>query len=214
MVPQQDNYILIGVNTGMSSIIEVAFNLSSKIIFPSNIFNNSYKELLFFGPYNLSEGKHELIPESGFKSNNIKFFAMTNADFNKIISNQEFFHDNNIDIDYKKINPVHYKVNVNASSPYILMFEQNFDPRWKAYYGKRSVFFPFNSIPKDQHFKVNGAMNGWYIDKSDETEITILYSAQFYAVWGTIITLIMLLTVIYLNVLEHTKHQWKKRIRL
>lgn len=62
------------------------------------------------------------------------------------------------EVNFEKISPTYYKVNVNEIyDPFILVFSELFDRGWKAYIGGRT-------IAEKNHFLVNSYANGWFID--------------------------------------------------
>jgi len=75
---------------------------------------------------------------------------------------------------------------------------------WKAYYGEVSWISVLlrDSIPDKHHFVANGYANAWYIDKTGTYTITLYFKPQSLLYVGamiSIITLIITVTVLYLN---------------
>lgn len=100
------------------------------------------------------------------------------------------------EITFQKINPTKYKVHVNASQPFFLVFSESYHPQWKAYIedkpsefseiiasyenvnvkearhemkftpGDISYLFA-TPLPDKNHFLVNGYANAWYIDPAE-----------------------------------------------
>jgi len=105
--------------------------------------------------------------------------------------------DNTHLIEFKKINPTKYQINVReANTPFILVFSESFHPGWKAYiesvpieigdfvrelnkfnlkeskYNIRvtpaDIGYLFKSpIAESRHFMVNGYANAWYVDPGE-----------------------------------------------
>jgi len=89
-------------------------------------------------------------------------------------------HDNTFNIEnfsaplveYSEVNPTLYLVNIrNATSPFILVFNQNFNEAWQARING-------TSIDAKHHFIGNGYANAWYIDKKGNYQIVIEYIPQ------------------------------------
>lgn len=133
------------------------------------------------------------------------FFKNINADSERFIKSKFYFEDslnktNSVSrigstpvIEFKKINPSKYRVNVyNATEPFMLIFSESFHNGWKAYISNKSeeasmwesvesfniygtlqndnlengYFFETwlkAPIDKKNHLLVNGYANGWYI---------------------------------------------------
>ncbi len=97
------------------------------------------------------------------------------------------------EITFKEINPTEYKVQINASQPFWLVFSEPYNQQWKAYVDNKpfnlnnliatydnlkvremkhdQIFNPLSisylfkkSLPNNQHFTANGYANAWYID--------------------------------------------------
>jgi len=89
-------------------------------------------------------------------------------------------HDNTFNIEnfsaplveYSEANPTLYLVNIrNATSPFILVFNQNFNEAWQA---------RINGSPIDTKYHLGGNdyANAWYIDKKGNYQIVIEYTPQ------------------------------------
>lgn len=99
-------------------------------------------------------------------------------------------------ITFQKINPTRYKIKVNASQPFFLVFSESYHPQWKAYAGDKEIEFDeiiasyenvnvkearhemkftpgdisylfAKPLPDDNHFLVSGYANAWYIDPKE-----------------------------------------------
>jgi hypothetical protein len=66
-------------------------------------------------------------------------------------------------------NPTYYRVDVESTGPFILVFGEKFDPKWTAY---------IDGEPVKQHFIVNYYANGWLIDRAGKFTIIIEYWPQ------------------------------------
>jgi hypothetical protein len=106
-----------------------------------------------------------------------------------------FIDENASELIFQKINPTKYKVNVNASQPFFLIFSESYHPDWEAYIDKPFTFnkiianhtnvnvkeakhensFTLSDISylftKSQngnnHFIANGYANAWYINPEE-----------------------------------------------
>jgi hypothetical protein len=98
---------------------------------------------------------------------------------------------------FEKIDTTKYVVHAKTNEPFILVFSESFDSRWRAYIadGNKQIgwieaFFQ-KSVSDNEHFMINGYANAWYIDpkhlgvKGNEFTITIYYWPQslFYVGW-------------------------------
>ena len=92
-------------------------------------------------------------------------------------------------LNYTQINPTEYKVKVTTEESFWLIFSEAFNPLWKAYCSDENL----NNVV------VYSFMNGFYIDKTGDLEITIYFTGQRYFYIGSLISLSTLLSmVIYL----------------
>ena len=110
------------------------------------------------------------------------------------LSPDQIESDNPPIITFKEVNPTKYEVKVeNATTPFFMVFNENYDPQWKAYiesngadFGRVIANYPNTKVkeagneikftvedisylfsrPIDEqyHFMVNGYANAWYID--------------------------------------------------
>jgi len=78
---------------------------------------------------------------------------------------------------FTKVDPTKYEVDVkNAKDSFILVFSENFHPSWEAFLRiKNSPVLP---IPKENHLKVNGFANGWFIDQKGDFQVILEYNPQ------------------------------------
>ena len=72
---------------------------------------------------------------------------------------------------FKEINPTRYVVNIiNAVTPFILDFKQNFNSGWELYINNKQVSY--------SHFHADIYNNGWLITQKGNYTIQIIYSPQ------------------------------------
>jgi len=70
-------------------------------------------------------------------------------------------------INFIKINPTHYKVNISeATKPFVLVFNQSYNSLWKL------------DEPNSQHFLINGYANAWRISKLGDYTLDLSYIPQ------------------------------------
>jgi arabinofuranan 3-O-arabinosyltransferase len=72
-------------------------------------------------------------------------------------------------LNYNWINPTKCTVVVNASTPFLLVFSQSYQPNWVASINGREIA---------QHFMANGYANSWYINQTGPFTIEIIYTPQ------------------------------------
>ena len=96
---------------------------------------------------------------------------------------------------FNAVNPTKYEVHVeNATGPFFLVFNENFDSQWKAYIRDLNNNPEGGSIPEEKHFLANGYANAWYIDPQQlsngtwQFNVTLYYSPQNYYDAGLLIT--------------------------
>ncbi len=76
-------------------------------------------------------------------------------------------------IKYQRINPATWKLEVNATKPFLLVFAEAYDSLWRAIiYKDDRLIETINSIP------VNGVINGFWIKETGTLTIVIRYLPQ------------------------------------
>ena len=80
---------------------------------------------------------------------------------------------------FTMVNPTRYVGQVNSTSPFILILNQEFNTNWGAHIDGEAV-------DSTSHFQANGYANAWYIDKPGSFEVVLEYRGQnyFYAGMG------------------------------
>lgn len=87
-------------------------------------------------------------------------------------------------INFRELNQTHFKVSVkNAKAPYYLVFSQKYAVGWEASVG--------------EHLIGNKFQNVWYVDKTGNYEIDILYKPQDYLNIGFVISIFSLLAAFF-----------------
>jgi len=97
---------------------------------------------------------------------------------------------------FLRINPIKYKVSINASEPFLLIFSENYHPEWKAYISSDVSWletFWKRPIDEKNHLLANGYANGWYIEKTGNFDITLYFLPQRLFYIGLIVTTVTLI---------------------
>jgi hypothetical protein len=97
----------------------------------------------------------------------------------------------------ERIDPTKYKVHVNASAPFLLVFSEGYHPLWTAYYASDLGWldsFWRERVSEQDHFLVNNYMNAWYINRTGEYDLVLYFTGQntFYA--GSIVSIVTFAT--------------------
>ena len=87
---------------------------------------------------------------------------------------------------FTEINPTLYKVNVNASSPFVLTFSNSYAPMWKLYLDGKEL----------SPFEVNSFANGYFIDKVGSYGLTIEYVPQRYENIGALVSILSAIVIL------------------
>jgi len=149
-----------------------------------------------------------------FLANRLKNFTstvmyVTNPSFQEvepIIKNKDEIFSFIRNINYLKINPTKYIVEVNATNPFMLSFAEAYDPLWMAYVnGERIESIPLYSV-----------INGFWINQTGQLEITIEYEPQKWFYYGSIISVTTLLACLTYLTYNWTKNKaiWKQTKRI
>lgn len=100
----------------------------------------------------------------------------------RYVSDDSSIKGENPKIEFKKINPTKYILNVTgAKIPYTLVFNESFNKDWKLVYQGKPV------VPESKHFLVNGYANAWeidpsYVNNSQDYSLIVEFSSQKYFV--------------------------------
>ena len=131
-----------------------------------------------------------------FKNNNpmfADFKVKKEANYFLLFQKGKELKENLPEISYKKINPTKYLVNVeNARDPFYLVQLENYDTYWNAKINKNKI---------EEHEKIFGYANAWYINKKGNYDVVIEYTPQKYFYYSLFISLtfliILLISLIY-----------------
>lgn len=113
-------------------------------------------------------------------------------------------------VTYEKLNPCTFKVHVNASEPFTLVFTEAYDPLWKAFIdGETLTSTPTYSL-----------VNSFYINKTGQFTVTIYFTGQTNADIGlkvaltSFIFLVVALPLVCSNRLDFIKQKIPRMRRL
>lgn len=112
-------------------------------------------------------------------------------------------------ITFQGMGPSEYRVHVtNATSPFLLVFEETFDYNWQLFPG---TSHSGASIVAD-HVMVDGYANGWIVNSPGTYTLTIFYGLQNYAELGFYVSIASLL-LLFSNALivgfkERLQYTW------
>ena len=108
-------------------------------------------------------------------------------------------------VSYEKINPAKYEAHVeNNNEPFLLIFSESYHPRWKAYIDGEEI----SPIP------MYSLVNGYYINKTGDFDVTIYFTGQSYADLGIRISVVTLIIVVPVMIIPSKKlKQWGKYIK-
>lgn len=108
-----------------------------------------------------------------------------------------------VSVDYEKINPCTYRVSVNASEPFALIFSDSYDPLWKALVDRETV-------PSSPAYSL---VNSFRINKTGQFTLTVYFTGQSYADIGLMISvpsLILLASVAVVRSKRFKKLRFEK----
>jgi len=100
-------------------------------------------------------------------------------------------------------------VDASSASPFILVFDQQFDPRWSITDSKGLSY---------SHIEVNGYANGWIIPSSGKFEFRLTFSPQEYYHLALLTSLTSVITALAIIVVTWSpfakaRRSWSHRIR-
>jgi len=100
-------------------------------------------------------------------------------------------------IELNKINPTYYRANIEATRPFILIFNEKHDKGWIAKVNGREY----------ESFNAFGFANGYLIDRKGNLEITFEYKPQRWFTIGCTISLTTLLACTVYLTITYTKNK-------
>ena len=105
-------------------------------------------------------------------------------------------------IGYKKINPIHYEVEVNAEEPFLLVFLQSYSPFVEASVNGK----------KYKSIEVYSTFNGFVINETGKIKIKIYYTFQkwfYYALTASAITFVVCVVILFKSYNHKNSNQGK-----
>jgi hypothetical protein len=109
-----------------------------------------------------------------------------------------------VSINYSKINPTLWKVQVNATKPFMLSFAESYDPLWEA-----RVYKDGKLVEKVKPIPLYGVINGFWINTTgDNLEIVIRYKPQDWFEVGLVIS-----GITFASCLFYLFYDWRRSKR-
>ena len=124
---------------------------------------------------------------TGYSTNQLDVFWMYSVDsFESNIKLEDLFKVDEIPAEvknYSKINPTLWKVQVNASKPFMLSFAESHDPLWEA-----RIYKDGKLIEKVRSVPLYGVINGFWINETGNLDVVIRYTPQDWFEIGLVIS--------------------------
>jgi len=99
------------------------------------------------------------------------------------------------EINVEKENPTYYKLNVDSTTPFFLIFGESYNDKWKAFVNDKY------EIPNEYHFVANGFANAWYVNKTGNFTIILEYTPQRLFNLGLEISLTIIIILIAIMII-------------
>lgn len=111
--------------------------------------------------------------------------------------------ETNTKVEWRKINPTYYKLNVEKESNYpeILVFSELFSSGWEAMLENEMT------IPENKHYLVNSYANGWLLEEPGIYSVALEFKPQRFLYIGKIISGISVITGLIFLGLE----SWRRK---
>ena len=104
-------------------------------------------------------------------------------------------------LNYKQISPVEWKVTVNASNPFILVFTESYDRLWRAYVNGKEI----------EPIALYGLINGFLINETGILCIKIYYTLQTYYNIGLFTSGISFIILTFLCIYRGSPRKYQSR---
>ncbi|MFA6918467.1 MAG: hypothetical protein WC285_06650, partial [Candidatus Gracilibacteria bacterium] len=152
-----------------------------------------YKKVANFGKWDIYETEKYLpkiyLAGEIHKLNNIYEAGNLNlADYPAFVMDEKFpgnltqINNNNLEVQFKYVNPVTYEVSYQTNSPVVLVFLEAFDKNWQLYSGGKKLDY--------EHFVINSYANGYLIKNTGNLKFEIRNSSQKNYETGWYLTLV------------------------
>jgi len=128
---------------------------------------NSYYSEISLGKYELSAGLHAVslmnskpssLPEG---HQELSYIVLVN-------SKEVYQKESEVKVDYTKITPTQYKIDIETDSPFFLIFLQSYAPGWKLTIATEEI----------ESIQVNGFANAFYVPKTGKYQALMEYLPQ------------------------------------
>lgn len=189
-IPREGRYMLAARVTTGPSYGKLYFQIGDDVYSIQCNSSTSQFEWHEVGPFHLTVGNVS-INLSGVgvvELDEVLLYSLSSEEDSLSLS--ELFNSSspNVSINYKKVNPCTYKVNINASDPFILIFSESYNPLWTA----------FSSGEEFSSTSAYSLVNSFYINKTGEFDIILYFKGQTYADIGlkTCLSTIVLIAII------------------
>lgn len=151
----------------------------------------------YTGPYHLAAANHTIALSGKQKTTLDEMFIYSlNQNEQTLTVNELFTPKSTPTITYEQINPCKYTVHVeNSNTPFLLIFSEAYDPMWKAYIDN-------TEIPPTSMYSI---VNGFYIEKTGNFDITIYFTGQTYVDIGLTIAIATLITATTIIIIPSKK---------
>jgi hypothetical protein len=111
---------------------------------------------------------------------------------------------------YEKINPTLYKVQASSAKPYVLAFDETYDPSWEA-----RVYQDGKKIESALPFRLYGMINGFEINQTGTMDIVIEHKDQIilnYALATTGLTYCFFVFYLLVKGLKNKKYTLEQKL--
>lgn len=180
-IPRSGKYML-AARVGKGSDHGVLyFQVNDKIqSVPCNSSTSRY-EWAEVGPFNLTAGNATIsIGNVGLvELDEVLLYSLNEGETS--LSPDVLFNSSRpqVSVSFEKVNPCTFKVHVDASEPFTLVFSDTYDPFWKVFIGRETI----SSTP------AYSLVNSFRINKTGSYTLDIYYTGQTYADVGLVISL-------------------------
>jgi hypothetical protein len=139
------------------------------------------------GPFTLEAGE-ELIGIGSINEvelDEILLYSLKDEETSLSLNELFDFSEPAVSISHEALSPCTYRVHVNASEPFNLVFSDTFNPLWKAIVDGKEI----------QSALAYSMVNSYHIDKIGQFTLTVYFAGQDYADQGITISLASLTSI-------------------
>ena len=166
--------------------------ISDQIIF----FDREEMGYVYSTPFNLAQGIYAMEAVSMENDSYLDVFWLYSVSGNESLEDLFSFHEEPAEVlDFERIDATEYRVEINASEPYMLSFAEGYDPMWVAEVEGES----FTPVP------LYAVINGFWINKTGTYSLTIRYKPQRWFYYGLAVSLIT-----FLSCVTYLVYKWRK----